>query len=460
MKTSLNQPPVRGSSLLITLFITTIISVMLASYLTLVRNQNYVTMRSQAWNSAITVIESGIEEALTHLDRHGTTNLLTDGWTLSGGLYTMIRSIDTSYYVVTISSDLNPSIVSTGYVPLPSYALANQNSVFAVVGNDSTYTQYYNYTPYVNRGVRVTTRRNGKFTKAMVAKLTINMNGNNVNSDSFDSSNPSYSSTIGGYPGQYDITKRRDNGDVASNDTIVNSVNVANARIRGRVSTGPHGTITIGPNGSVGNNSWVSGGNNGIQPGYFTDDMNVTFDDVSAPFNGGAFSPGGGDVGGTSYTYVLGTDNYQMANLSMNGNNKMIVTGNAVLYVTGNTSLSGNAYIKIAPGASLTMYVAGSAALGGNGIINQAQYATNFVYYGLPSNSSLSLRGNGTFKGVIYAPNAAFTLNGGGSAVEDFIGASVTKTVTFNGHFKFHYDEALIGFGGAGKYIVTSWNEI
>jgi hypothetical protein len=227
------------------------------------------------------------------------------------------------------------------------------------------------------------------------------------------------------------------------------------------VSTGPHGTVNVGPNGSVGSSSWVNAGNHGIQPGYFTDDMNVTFNDVTAPFNGGAAYPDDGTVGGTDYTYVLGNDNYQMASLSLGGDTKkMIVTGNAVLYVTGDVSMSGKASITIAPGATLKMYVGGSAALNGNGIINQAQYATNFMYYGLPSNTSLSLSGNGTFKGVIYAPSAAFTLNGGGSDVQDFLGASVTKSVTMNGHFKFHYDEALIGFGGGGKFIVTSWNEI
>ena len=249
-------------------------------------------------------------------------------------------------------------------------------------------------------------------------------------------------------------------GDVASNDTILNSINVANADIRGHVSTGPHGTVSIGPNGSVGNSSWVDAGNNGIQPGYFTDDMNVTFNDVSAPFNGGAFTPGSGTVGGTSYTYVFGSNNYPMSNLSMNGNKNMIVTGNAVLYVTGDTSLSGNAYITVAPGATLKMYVGGSASLGGNGVINQTGNATNFCYYGLPSNTSLSLSGNGTFLGVIYAPSANFTVNGGGSGSQDFIGDSVTMTVTLNGHFKFHYDEALVGFGGGVKFVVTSWNEI
>jgi hypothetical protein len=145
----------------------------------------------------------------------------------------------------------------------------------------------------------------------------------------------------------------------------------------------------------------------------------------------------------------------------MNSSQKMLVTGNAVLYVSGNVSLSGNASITIAPGASLKLYVAGaSASLGGNGVVNVAGNATNFFYYGLPNNTSLSFRGNGTFKGVIYAPNANFTLNGSGSGSDDFIGASITKTVTMNGHFHFHYDEALRKYGPPRGYIVTSWNEM
>jgi hypothetical protein len=29
-----------------------------------------------------------------------------------------------------------------------------------------------------------------------------------------------------------------------------------------------------------------------------------------------------------------------------------------------------------------------------------------------------------------------------------------------NGHFKFHYDEALASMGPGNGYIVTAWNEI
>jgi hypothetical protein len=101
-----------------------------------------------------------------------------------------------------------------------------------------------------------------------------------------------------------------------------------------------------------------------------------------------------------------------------------------------------------------------TAALGGDGVWNLGGNATNFFYYGLPSNEKLAVSGNGSFTGVIYAPEADLQLNGGGKDVVDFIGASVTKTATLNGHFNFHYDEALSKNAPAASYAIQSWNEI
>ena len=92
--------------------------------------------------------------------------------------------------------------------------------------------------------------------------------------------------------------------------------------------------------------------------------------------------------------------------------------------------------------------------------MNSDGLAQNFGYWGLPSNTSLTFSGNAKFTGTIYAPNADFTLNGSGDNIIDFIGASISKTVTLNGHFNFHYDEALKAIGPFRGYIVSSWNEM
>lgn len=162
-----------------------------------------------------------------------------------------------------------------------------------------------------------------------------------------------------------------------------------------------------------------------------------------------------------TYDYVLGTGNYEMQSMSMSGGAKMIVKGDAVLYVTGNLSMTGQSELIIAPGASLKIYVGGpTAKFAGNGILNQAGDTTKFAYYGLPNNTNLELSGNASFTGTFYAPNANFALNGGGNDSNDFIGASVTKTVAMHGHFKFHYDERLGRVAGPVRYRAASWNEL
>jgi len=309
------------------------------------------------------------------------------------------------------------------------------------------------------RKVRVTTAIQPLFPMGLVAKGAINMNGNNILTDSFDSADPLHSTG-----GLYDASKRKANGDVATDSGLVNSVSVGNANIYGEVHTGPSGSVSIGSNGSVGDLAWQTGGNSGIEPGFDKNDMNVTFPDVSAPVVG-AFPPAGGNVGGTSYAYVLSGGSYQMSSFSLSGQSQVLVTGPSVLWVTGDVSMSGQASITIAPGGSLVMYVGtasgsgNSASLGGGGVINNAGNAANFQFYGLPSLTSLSMSGNGTFTGTIYAPEADLTLNGGGSGNQDFSGASVTKTVTLNGHFSFHFDENLMRIGPSRGWLATNWQE-
>ena len=56
-----------GSTLVITIVISALIGSVLCSFLVLISARNQGAMRALAWNSAIPVLEAGIEEALTHL---------------------------------------------------------------------------------------------------------------------------------------------------------------------------------------------------------------------------------------------------------------------------------------------------------------------------------------------------------------------------------------------------------
>lgn len=399
----------------------------LAAYLSMISAQHQSVMRSRVWNSCIPAMEGGVEEALAHLYQTKGTNLVSNGWTATNIGCFKVRTVDDGSTLIVISNGTYPVIFATANLRAP-------------LKDEAT----------IKRTLIVETRKDGLFTKGMVAKGQITLNGNNILVDSFDSADPSYSSN-----GVYVVSKRKDNGDVATNSGLVNSLASGNADIFGHVSTGPGGTVGIGNNGAIGDLAWHSGGNNGIKPGYFTDDMNVSFPEVTLPFNGG-FTPGSA----TGYQYVIDfSGDFRVPNLS----GSLLIKSNvqARLIVDSDINLTGQDKIIIQKGASLNLYMAGAVAkIGGNGVINQAGNATNFFYWGTTANTSLAVNGNGAFTGVIYAPNASFTMNGGGSSIEDVTGSSVSKTVQMNGSFNFHYDENLGRLDLNRGFVVTSWKEL
>src|SRR5262245_10870280 len=101
----------QGSALILTIITGTLIGTVLCSYLVLISNRNEGAMRSMAWNSAIPVLEAGIEEALSHLqkdDKRPTANF----WQQVDGqsAYWKYRSFsDGSYFFVTNFDVTSPS---------------------------------------------------------------------------------------------------------------------------------------------------------------------------------------------------------------------------------------------------------------------------------------------------------------------------------------------------------------
>jgi len=565
----------QGTTLLVALFLTTILAVTIAGYLRHAYQQHYLSMRSQVWNTSMATTEAGIEEALQHLNANP-TNLSANGWVKSGSLYTMTRDLTPkARYVVTIdAANLEkPEISSVAYVNPPSMGgLGSGPLAFFAAALSPGYTDPSSTEAKVRRAVVVKAGRTSLYAKAMVAKYTIDMNGNNVTTDSFDSSDPDHSDN-GMYP--TNSSKRMSNGDVASNHTVQNSITVGNANIYGKVAVGPGGTVSVGSQGGVGERWWVAANPGKIQAGYFSDDMNFTFPTVElpaafgstplpqnytvyttnwvfssstnmvttttypspAPLSGvvsnisyqtvsalpsptpyGAVTnvltenqksktfPAAGTYKGTptktgswwyfdritgtnytypyyTYTYGVGTTttNYtvtsktydyviegssgtmppQTYTLNALSNAKVLVKGNVNLIVLGDVKQSGQNGIWVDTDGKLQMWVGGTSCdLSGQGVFNDNGYAQNFMLFCTDSVTSLTLAGNGEFTGVIVAPNAAVRLNGGGSDPEDFIGSLIAKTIVLNGHYKFHYDEALKSLIGNSRYKVQEWNEI
>lgn len=421
----------QGSAFLISLVTGGVIALSLASYLALVENQARATMRSLCWNAGIAVAEAGIEEALTQVSVNGTNLVANNGWEVVNGKYLMkTRWVDGEVVRVGISTNLPPWIVAEGKVRSP---LSDNR---------------------ISRTVKVGTCLNALFAKGMVARLNVNLNGNEINVDSFDSQDSRYNTN-----GRYDPAKRKDGGTVATNSGDANMFSTGNANIWGKIATGPGGLYSAGPNSCIGDSAWHLAGKKGVQPGAATDDMNMSFVEIECPIES-PWTASGGSEGGTNYNYILGNGDYIITGTSTFGG-KVLVQGQAKLLVTTDIQFSGSDYIYIAPGASLALYVsAPKASLGGGGVQNDSTDASSFIYYGLPTNTSLSYSGNAAMSGGIYAPNADFSMGGGGKTVYDFSGACVTRTITMNGKFNFHFDESLTTRGPNRGYIATSWDEV
>jgi hypothetical protein len=293
-----------GSALLTVLVMCTVLSFLVIGYLSVIQFQSRMSARSQSWNLAIAVAEAGIEEGLQHLN-HNSGALGSDNWTFDGAHYNLTRTLaNGDSYTVALdagSDPMNPSLESRGFVLPPALAQTYQTTpyFFAAAGVNTQVQP-------ITRAVRVRCHRGGMFLAAMVAKRIIDLKGNGVLTDSFDSSDPAKSTN-----GHYDPTKAGDKGDVASNLGIINAISVQNANIYGHVHTGPRGTATVGSQGAVGSHAWQDAGNKGIQPGWATDDANFTFPDTTLPYTTGS-TPAPGDittVSGytTNATYVNGS---------------------------------------------------------------------------------------------------------------------------------------------------------
>jgi hypothetical protein len=425
----------RGSMLLIALAITFVLGLGFASYLSLVRYQQVSVVRSQAWNAALIKAEAGVEEALAQLNPSAlvfATNIDrgANGWSfqLDGMYHAPSRPLGDGSYDVAITADPLPFIYATGYVTIPTLSTT------------------------IKRTVRVTAGAGGIFRGAMAARVNVDLKGNNIATDSFDSSDPAASTN-----GRYDPAKRKAAGDIATTGGIIN---VQNADVMGTLYSGPAGSYTIGSQGTVGDVAWVTGGSLGIQPGHYKNDYNMDFPDVAPPYQTG-FSPASGTLDGTNYTWVLSTGNYIVTDpngVSFNNNDSVLVTGFARVYVTASFIMGGKSQITIAPGASLQLYVAGANT--SIGTINNAGNCSSFNYFGLPGNTTIALSGNDAFMGTIYAPYADLSLSGGGSDSLDYQGAIAVRSIGMNGHFNFHFDENLKRNGPVRGYQITSWSEI
>jgi hypothetical protein len=469
---SINPKRNGGSVLVISLSVICIASIVLASYLMIVQAQTSSVSRSQSWNTTIAVSEAGLEEGLALINKGApaiitlpmawTNGVSSDGWitTNNGFLLTRTNGVAGTYTVLvdcsTVSGTQGPTLTSVGTVPYTAIpwifsSVSSGSGPFLAVGGTGNSTTIST----MGRKVMIQTTLNSLFSAAVVTRSNFDMSGNNCVIDSFDSSNPLYSSA-----GQYNVALRKSNGTLATDSSVVGDISLGNGNIYGHVMTGPgtaQSSVQVGSQGAVGTAAWQAAGGTGIEPGFWSGDFNVSIPDVPTPTFVGASLPVA--VGGTI------TLNGGPYTTTTSPGSPLYISGPTTLWIQGSFSPAGIT-IATTNNASLILFVGRASGSGdsmsfaGNTTINQPGYANNLQFYGLPSLTSISINGNGGFIGTIYAPEADMSGGGGGNNVQDTAGAMIVKSCSLNGHWNFHYDEHLAAVGPSRGWIPKSWTEL
>jgi hypothetical protein len=436
----------RGSALITVLLIAAAIAVVAAHLFVGGLQEQRLATRSFYQSVALNLAEAGLEEAMWATNNNWVD--ATRGWAAAGdGTGARTRSTlnlalaqGTGEIHVRIDSpgSNSPAITALGVVRLP-----RQGTIV--------------------KQLRVPLTRRAPWANAVVAKGTITFNGNNVSIDAYDSTVGPWNST----------TNRIDRANVATNATSNAGLSVNNADIFGSVATGGSAPV-VGPNGSILGATSPSGLPNNIDPSRVRTDFSSNLPDVTPP-TGTAISlgsvasnltlPRAGDTPDASGRY-----RYTASSLSLN-NDTLTVTGGAVdLIVTGSVSVgggSGSIVVANTGTSALALYVAANVSISGNGAINQSGAPTRMQFYGTRTQAEVAtlgpqtfeLRGNASYAGTVYAPNADVALRGGGSSGR-FDGAIVGRTVTFNGNYQFHYDVRLGSVSSERFFRPTHWIEL
>ncbi len=229
------------------------------------------------------------------------------------------------------------------------------------------------------------------FTYGVYAKDSITMSGN--------STSDSYNSNYGAYGG----SNKFSTGDVAVNNTQSGHLSLSgNAKIKGNAYVGytgvPNTVITTSGNAGI----------TGTRSNLSEDWSNYDSPTIPETHTNTTLSVSGNN------TLTLTAGTYHAPSISISGNGKIVTTGAVVIYVDGAISISGN------------------------GILVTNNHPANLLLYSTGS-SNVSITGNGSFYGGIYAPNSAVSASGNG----DVFGAVIGGTYTQSGNGSTHFDLAM-----------------
>lgn len=296
------------------------------------------------------------------------------------------------------------------------------------------YTNTTLTTPQATRTFEMMAEPKSPFGMAILLSKSIDMTGGSL-VDSFDSSDPTKSTGS-----QYDSSKRQSNGNIGLNKS--DGSNLQGSYVYGKLDyTGTPVQNTYNVQGAI------------------STPFKKPIPTVSAP-TWSSYNPTptiisssktltGGPQGSPAY--------YKVTSLSLSGGNILDLAPHSAgqqsyieIWVTGDVTTTGSAFIQIENGVHATFHVGGDMKITGSAIVNANNISTNAIVNVITPApgvaQAVTINGGASMIAAINAPGADFTLTGGAVIYGALIGQSLKTT----GTAMIHYDEALAKLHGTG----------
>lgn len=471
-----------GSVMIWTVLVITILSLVAAELLQVVSSKYQNALHTATWQEALLAAESGIDIGIRELRKSlypdGQPWHEDNGWTdkpinggVGHGLSTVTNAgLSNTNMTVEVRVDA-PShlkdpvnswqyyrIRTIGTMPITGAPRASDNAQDNRLRKMSLKVERFAGTtfapaefkhPQVSRRVEAIVRPVSAFDLAIMSVGALDLTDQNIIIDSYDSRDTTKSTG-----GLYDVAKRQQNGDIATDGTIINA---GNAHVYGDVAT---------------NSGTVSGVANvtGTQRNDFYQEPIP----VAAPVWNQIYTPNPQSVSGNATLAAAPTEGtaasrYLLSAITLSGSGTLRLQGNTdgspsyiEIYVTGDVKVTGTADLIIDPGVHAKLYFGGNVEIAGNGVVNTNNKPVDLLMYGITpptgTSKSLHLGGNARLSAAVYAPGHDVQINNGGTRGSAY-GSFVGKTVKMNGVTDLHYDEALSSGGAINNYKIVSWFE-
>lgn len=166
----------------------------------------------------------------------------------------------------------------------------------------------------------------------------------------------------------------------------------------------------------------------------------------------GAFANGG--------TFTLSTNTRYSSYQLWGTSSTLTISGNVVLVVDGDFSLSNAPQIIIPAGSSLTLYVGGNVNIWNQSVVNGSGSPDRCTIVLTGASSQFNMTDQAVCVARVQGWTASANLYGTNGAGTDFSGSLRVNSLQMTGKARLHLDTVSVSNAGSGAFSLVSWSDV